>query len=76
MLICTPKNLLMAAIIGVCLLQIAIVFCCAACICHKNKDKKSMLSIPPEPTYRTSDVYYTRPGSLISTLQSIRNGRR
>ncbi|CAG7828367.1 unnamed protein product [Allacma fusca] len=73
MLLCGQKNLIIAAIIGFCVMQILIVLCCAICICQKNREKLLL-----EPAFRTtSDMYYSRrPSTLFNTLRSIRTTMR
>ncbi|CAG7785191.1 unnamed protein product [Allacma fusca] len=73
MLLCGQKNLIIAVIIGFCVMQILIVLCCTICICHKSKEKLQL-----EPTFcATSGLPYSRrPSTLISTLGSIRTNMR
>lgn len=66
-----PKNLMFAAIIGFCLLQIIIVFACAVAVCQRGKDRK----LSSDPSYRSGDLYYGRPSSIINTLRSLHTFR-
>lgn len=79
-MVCIPKNLMFAAIIGFCLLQIVIVFACAVAVCQRGKDRKYGGTLDVDTAYRAgggggADMFYhhrpSNTNSIMNTLRSL-----